>query len=185
MRTRSRFAVVFSTRRKSGFVKFINLRARFGSECDVHMRFLRSTFCDPKIRFRSFAKTSNMEIKNLFDPSVKQEIINRINTLHPDSQPQWGKMNVAQMLAHHTVNGCNLQPGDLLGSGTLSGPTLDQAGALIELTTGGKNPVQLPGGEQRVFLEDGDAVVIRGWCEKPGAARVGFGECWGTVLPAL
>ena len=92
---------------------------------------------------------------------------------------------IAQMLAHHTVNGCNLQPGDLLGSGTLSGPTLDQAGALIELTTGGKNPVQLPGGEQRVFLEDGDAVVIRGWCEKPGAARVGFGECWGTVLPAL
>ena len=92
---------------------------------------------------------------------------------------------IAQMLAHHTVNGCNLQPGDLLGSGTLSGPTLDQAGALIELTTGGKKPVQLPGGEQRVFLEDGDAVVIRGWCEKPGAARVGFGECWGTVLPAL
>ena len=92
---------------------------------------------------------------------------------------------IAQMLAHHTVNGCNLQPGDLLGSGTLSGPALDQAGALIELTTGGKNPVQLPGGEQRVFLEDGDAVVIRGWCEKPGAARVGFGECWGTVLPAL
>ena len=92
---------------------------------------------------------------------------------------------IAQMLAHHTVNGCNLQPGDLLGSGTLSGPTLDQAGALIELTTGGKNPVQLPGGGRRVFREDGDAVVIRGWCEKPGAARVGFGECWGTVLPAL
>ncbi|WP_026434703.1 fumarylacetoacetase [Acidovorax sp. JHL-9] len=91
---------------------------------------------------------------------------------------------VAQMLAHHTVNGCNLQPGDLLGSGTLSGPTLDQAGALIELTAGGKNPLQLPGGEQRTYLEDGDAVVLRGWCEKPGAARIGFGECWGTVLPA-
>ena len=91
---------------------------------------------------------------------------------------------VAQMLAHHTVNGCNLQPGDLLGSGTLSGPTLDQAGALIELTAGGKNPLQLPGGEQRTYLEDGDSVVLRGWCEKPGAARIGFGECWGTVLPA-
>ncbi|MDD2546858.1 MAG: fumarylacetoacetate hydrolase family protein, partial [Burkholderiaceae bacterium] len=91
---------------------------------------------------------------------------------------------VAQMVAHHTVNGCNLQPGDLLGSGTLSGPTLDQAGALIELTQGGKNPVQLPGGETRTYLEDGDAVVLRGWCEKPGAARVGFGECWGTLLPA-
>jgi len=91
---------------------------------------------------------------------------------------------VAQMVAHHTVNGCNLQPGDLFGSGTLSGPTLDQAGALIELTQGGKNPVQLPNGEQRVYLDDGDAVVLRGWCEKPGAARIGFGECVGTVLPA-
>nr|WP_315225908.1 fumarylacetoacetase [uncultured Limnohabitans sp.] len=91
---------------------------------------------------------------------------------------------IAQMVTHHTVNGCNLQPGDLLGSGTLSGPTLDQAGALIELTTGGKHPLTLPNGERRVFLEDGDAVVIRGWCEKPGAARIGFGACWGTVLPA-
>ena len=91
---------------------------------------------------------------------------------------------VAQMVTHHTVNGCNLQPGDLFGSGTLSGPTLDQAGALIELTTGGKNPLQLPNGESRTYLEDGDAVVIRGWCEKAGAARIGFGECVGTVLPA-
>jgi fumarylacetoacetase len=92
---------------------------------------------------------------------------------------------VAQLLAHHTVNGCNLQPGDLFGSGTLSGPTLDQAGALIELTAGGKNPVQLPGGESRAFLEDGDAIVIRGWCERAGAARIGFGDCRATVLPAL
>ena len=91
---------------------------------------------------------------------------------------------VAQMVAHHTVNGCNLQPGDLFGSGTLSGPTLDQAGALMELTQGGKAPLQLPNGEQRVFLEDGDSVTLRGWCEKPGAARIGFGECVGTVLPA-
>ena len=91
---------------------------------------------------------------------------------------------VAQMVTHHTVNGCNLQPGDLFGSGTLSGPTLDQAGALIELTTGGKHPLALPNGEARTYLEDGDAVVIRGWCEKAGAARIGFGECRGTVLPA-
>ena len=90
----------------------------------------------------------------------------------------------AQMVTHHTVNGCNLQPGDLLGTGTLSGPTLDSACALIELTTGGKNPVQLPGGETRTWLEDGDTVILRGWCEKPGAARIGFGECVGTVLPA-
>ena len=91
---------------------------------------------------------------------------------------------VAQMVTHHTVNGCNLQPGDLFGSGTLSGPTLDQAAALIELTAGGKNPMALPGGEQRTWLEDGDSVVLRGWCEKTGAARIGFGECVGTVLPA-
>jgi fumarylacetoacetase len=91
---------------------------------------------------------------------------------------------VAQMVTHHTVNGCNLQAGDLLGSGTLSGPTLDQAGALIELTQGGKTPLQFANGEQRVYLEDGDTVVLRGWCEKTGATRIGFGECVGTVLPA-
>ena len=91
---------------------------------------------------------------------------------------------LAQLVTHHTVNGCNLQAGDLFGSGTLSGPTLDQAGALIELTAGGKQPLSLPNGETRTFLEDGDAVEIRGWCEKPGAARIGFGSCVGTVLPA-
>ena len=91
---------------------------------------------------------------------------------------------VAQMVAHHTVNGCNLQPGDLLGTGTLSGPTLDEAGALIELTVGGKQPLTLPNGQTRTYLEDGDAVLLRGWCEKAGAARIGFGECRGTVLPA-
>ena len=83
-----------------------------------------------------------------------------------------------------TVNGCNLQAGDLLGSGTLSGPSLDQAGALIELTAGGKNPITLANGETRTFLEDGDTIILKAWCEKPGAARIGFGECVGTVLPA-
>jgi fumarylacetoacetase len=92
---------------------------------------------------------------------------------------------VAQIVAHHTVNGCNLQPGDLLGTGTLSGPKLDEAGALIELTVGGKQPLTLPNGESRTYLVDGDAVVLRGWCEKVGAARIGFGQCVGTVLPSL
>jgi fumarylacetoacetase len=92
---------------------------------------------------------------------------------------------VAQIVAHHTINGCNLQPGDLMGTGTLSGPTLDEAGALIELTVGGKQPLTLPNGESRTFLEDGDAVVLRGWCEKTGATRIGFGQCVGSVLPAL
>lgn len=94
----------------------------------------------------------------------------------------------AQMLAHHTVGGCNLQPGDLLGSGTISGPTPAEAGSLLELTQGGRAPITLsaPGApdEQRTFLQDGDTVILRGWCEKPGAARIGFGECRGTVLPA-
>ncbi|TCS94387.1 fumarylacetoacetate hydrolase [Tepidimonas ignava] len=92
---------------------------------------------------------------------------------------------VAQMVAHHTVGGCNLQPGDLLGTGTLSGPEPHQAAALIELTQGGKQPLVLPSGEQRTFLEDGDEVTLRGWCQAPGAARIGFGTCTGTVLPAL
>jgi fumarylacetoacetase len=90
---------------------------------------------------------------------------------------------LAQMVAHHTVNGCNLQSGDLLGTGTLSGPTLDQAGALLELTEGGKNPITLPNGETRTFLQDDDEVILQGWCEKPGAARIGFGECRAKVLP--
>jgi fumarylacetoacetase len=92
---------------------------------------------------------------------------------------------VAQLLAHHTVSGCNMQAGDLFGSGTLSGPTPDQAGALIELTAGGKQPVTLPDGDSRAFLSDGDTVILRGWCEQPGSARIGFGECRGTVLPPV
>ncbi len=92
---------------------------------------------------------------------------------------------IFQMVAHHTVNGCNLQPGDLLGSGTQSGPAPEEAGSLLELAAGGKQPVKLPTGESRTFLEDGDCLILRGWCEKPGAARVGFGECRATVLPAV
>lgn len=87
----------------------------------------------------------------------------------------------AQLVAHHTVNGCNLQSGDMLGSGTLSGPRPEQAGSLLELTDGGKKPILLPNGEQRTFLEDGDTLVMRGWCERPGAARIGLGEVRGTV----
>jgi fumarylacetoacetase len=92
---------------------------------------------------------------------------------------------IAQMVAHHTVNGCNLRPGDLLGTGTQSGPTPQEAGSLLELSGGGKSPVPLPGGETRSFLEDGDSVTLRAWCERPGAARIGFGEAVGRALPAL
>lgn len=91
---------------------------------------------------------------------------------------------VAQMVAHHSVNGCNLQPGDLLGSGTQSGPADSEAGSLLELTRGGKQKVTLSNGETRTFLEDGDTVIFGGWCECDGAARIGFGEVRGSLLAA-
>ncbi len=92
--------------------------------------------------------------------------------------------SIAQMVTHHTMGGCNLQPGDLLGSGTISGPSAREAGALIELSEGGRKPVLLGNGEQRGFVQDGDAVILTGWCEKPGFARIGFGQSRGEVLPA-
>lgn len=91
---------------------------------------------------------------------------------------------VAQMVAHHTVNGCNLRPGDFFGSGTQSGPEHTQGGSLLELSRGGKEAISLPNGEQRTFLEDGDTVVMRGYCQQPDGVRIGFGEVASTVLPA-
>jgi fumarylacetoacetase len=90
----------------------------------------------------------------------------------------------AQFVTHHSSNGCNLQVGDLMGTGTLSGARPEQGGSLLELTQGGRVPLLLPGGEQRSFLEDGDTVTLRAWCEAPGAVRIGLGEVSGTVLPA-
>ena len=92
---------------------------------------------------------------------------------------------VAQMIAHHTSNGCNLLTGDLLGSGTVSGPDAGSWGSLLELTHGGAQPLHLPNGETRRFLEEGDEIILRGHCSRQGAARIGFGECRGTVLAAL
>ncbi|UUC51508.1 fumarylacetoacetase [Pseudomonas citronellolis] len=91
---------------------------------------------------------------------------------------------VAQMVAHHSVGGCKLQAGDLFGSGTLSGPAPEAFGSLLESTVGGKQPLELPGGEQRTFLQDGDEVIFRAWCEREGYPRIGFGECRGVILPA-
>ncbi|MAZ02912.1 MAG: fumarylacetoacetase [Sneathiella sp.] len=90
----------------------------------------------------------------------------------------------AQMVAHHTVNGCNLRAGDLFGSGTMSGPGADQTGALIEVTQGGKLPVQISNTESRSFLEDGDTVFLSAWCERDGYRTIGFGECNGTIISA-
>ncbi|MCB2015315.1 MAG: fumarylacetoacetase [Sphingobium sp.] len=91
---------------------------------------------------------------------------------------------IAQLVAHHSSNGCNLQPGDLLGTGTLSGANDDSKGSLLELSNGGKQPLTLPGGETRTFLEDGDEIIITAFAEAGGFARIGFGECRVMILPA-
>ena len=118
-----------------------------------------------------------IETEQMRAEKKKAEVFTRTSYRHA----YW---TMAQLIAHHTVNGCNLQAGDLLGTGTLSGPTPSEAGALLEITEGGKKPLTLANGETRTFLQDGDAVVFSGWCEKPGAARIGFGDCRATVLPA-
>jgi fumarylacetoacetase len=91
--------------------------------------------------------------------------------------------SVSQQLAHHTVGGCNMQPGDLLASGTISGPTEDSRGCMLELTWRGANPLKLPGDEERKWLEDGDILSITGWCQGNGY-RIGFGEVSGKILSA-
>jgi fumarylacetoacetase len=98
------------------------------------------------------------------------------------NQAYW---SIAQMVTHHSVNGCNLKAGDFFGSGTQSGTTKDSVGALLEATEGGKHPITLSNGETRTFLEDGDTVILRGWCHNEGLPRIGFGECSGTILPSI
>jgi fumarylacetoacetase len=91
---------------------------------------------------------------------------------------------MAQMVTHHASNGCNLRAGDLMASGTISGSTADSLGSLLEISRRGASPIQLPTGETRSFLEDGDEVIFEGWCEREGHTRIGFGGCRGSVLPA-
>src|SRR6185503_19457785 len=91
---------------------------------------------------------------------------------------------LSQLVAHHASNGCNLRPGDLLASGTVSGATNESRGCLLERTWRGTEPLELPTGERRAFLEDGDEVILRGWCEAEGRPRIGFGECRGVIVPA-
>jgi len=106
---------------------------------------------------------------------------------------------ISQMLTHHASNGCNMQPGDLLGSGTISGPTRGSRGCMLEMTWDGdpfanppiikpgteRTPIELPTGELRKFLGDGDEIIIKGYCEREGFRRIGFGECRGIIEPAL
>jgi fumarylacetoacetase len=90
---------------------------------------------------------------------------------------------MAQLVAHHTSNGCNLRPGDIFGTGTISGPDQDALGSLLEITAGGRQMIALPSGENRRFLEDGDTVIMRAHCRREGFASIGFGECRGTIAP--
>jgi fumarylacetoacetase len=126
--------------------------------------------------------------KNDFTLDIKLQASLRtakMNEAHIITQTNFQNLywSIAQQLAHHTVNGCNLQPGDLLASGTISGPTENSRGCMLELTWRGANPLKLPNGEERKWLEDGDTLAITGWCEGDGY-RVGFGEVSGRVFPA-
>jgi fumarylacetoacetase len=137
---------------------------------------------DPKVLpYLDFSGNKNLDINlevTLLAPTLPEEIvICRSNYKHL----YW---NMNQQLAHHTSNGCNIEVGDLYASGTISGPTPDSYGSMLELTWRGTNPLQLPNGTERKFLHDGDVVTLRGYAEKNGI-RVGFGEVRTEILPAL
>lgn len=109
----------------------------------------------------------------------------KMKEAHPITRTNFQNLywSISQQLAHHTVNGCNLQPGDLLASGTISGASEESRGCMLELTWRGANPIKLPNGEERRWLEDGDTLSITGWCQGDGY-RVGFGEVSGRVAPS-
>ena len=124
------------------------------------------------IRLEVWLRTERMRLENM--PAMKVSTVSF-------TEMYW---TIAQLLTHHASNGCNLRSGDLIASGTVSGATKDSRGCLLERTWRGTEPLTFPTGEQRRFLEDGDEVVFRGHCERDGFARIGFGECRGTVVPA-
>ncbi len=126
-------------------------------------------------------KGQNLDIT--LEVSIRPRNFNT-STLVSRSNTKYLYWSMAQQLAHHTVNGCNVCVGDLMASGTISGPDAGSYGSMLELTLGGKNPLTLPGGMSRGFLEDGDTVVMCGWAEKEGI-RIGFGEVSGEILQAI
>jgi fumarylacetoacetase len=120
-----------------------------------------------------------LQTQAMRDAGMAPEVISRSNAADASF---W---TPAQLVTHHTVNGCALSAGDLFGSGTLSGPLRDEAGSLLEMTGGGKEPITLRNGETRTFLQDGDRITLRGRCARDGFRSIGFGDCSATVLPAL
>ena len=122
-------------------------------------------------------KNYNVNLQVAIQPEDKEE------TVVCDSNFKYMYWNMTQQLAHHTVNGCNMRVGDLLASGTISGPTPDSYGSMLEISWRGSKPVKMNDGSERKFINDGDTVIMRGWCEKDGV-RIGFGEANGKILPA-
>jgi fumarylacetoacetase len=119
-----------------------------------------------------------LSTRKMRDDRIAPHILSRGSA---DAAMYW---SAAQIVTHHASNGCNLQPGDLIGTGTLSTASDEGLGSLLEISKGGKQPVQLPGGENRSFLEDGDELTMRAWCETDGAVPIGFGDCKGCVVAA-
>ena len=119
-----------------------------------------------------------IQTEKMREQNIAPHLLSRSNT----KDLYW---TVGQMLTHHASNGCNLQTGDLIASGTVSGKEKSERGCLLELTWRGTEPIDLPSGEQRRFLEDGDEVIMKGFCEREGFRRIGFGECRGRILSAI
>ncbi|MDQ7743920.1 fumarylacetoacetase [Hydrogenophaga pseudoflava] len=140
-------------------------------------------YLDTEANRRSGAMDIDLDVllqtRAMRDAGVPPEVISRSNAAEAAF---W---TPAQLVAHHTVNGCALSAGDLFGSGTLSGPLREQAGSLLEMTEGGKRAITLANGETRSFLQDGDRIQLRGRCARDGFRSIGFGDCSATVLPAL
>ncbi len=124
------------------------------------------------IRMQMSLRSASMRAKR-----IPPQVLTRSNF-------RYSYWTAAQVVAHQSSNGCNLKPGDLLASGTISGPAPDGYGSMIELTNGGKSPIPLPSGETRTFLEDGDEVIERGRCKREGFVSIGLGEAAGVVRPA-
>jgi fumarylacetoacetase len=118
-----------------------------------------------------------LQTKQMREQQIEPFLLSKSNT----KDLYW---TIGQMLTHHASNGCNLQPGDLMATGTVSGQDKNARGCLLELTWRGKEPIELPSGETRRFLEDYDEIIMRGYCEREGFRRIGFGECRGMILPA-
>ena len=118
-----------------------------------------------------------IQTKKMRDESIEPHLLSRSNM----KDLYW---TIGQMVTHHASNGCNLQIGDLMATGTVSGSENDARGCLLEITKRGKEPIELPSGETRRFLEDYDEIIMKGYCERDGFRRIGFGECRGMVLPA-